>query len=110
MRSGRRSDALRRREVKPYHRPSCGRAKGIADGEAATMETGWAGEPSHAGARSEVVIAGGGFAGLSLAIALRQALGSAFAVAVVDPAFARPVADGGAAAIAAGGRRGVVGV
>ena len=69
------------------------------------METAMAGEPSHAGARSEVVIAGGGFAGLSLAIALRQALGSAFAVAVVDPAFARPVADERASAIAAGAQR-----
>src|SRR3989304_1124144 len=54
MRSGRRSDALRRREVKPYHRPSCGRAKGIADGEAATLETAMAGEPTPAGARSGV--------------------------------------------------------
>ncbi len=33
----------------------------------------------------DVLIAGGGFAGLTLAIALRQALGGSFAVAVADP-------------------------
>ncbi len=37
-----------------------------------------------------IVIAGGGIAGLSLALALKQALGRAFAVIVADPAFARP--------------------
>ncbi len=36
-----------------------------------------------------IVIAGGGIAGLSLALALKQALGAAFAVIVADPAFAR---------------------
>ncbi|MGH6673922.1 MAG: ubiquinone biosynthesis hydroxylase [Xanthobacteraceae bacterium] len=36
---------------------------------------------------TDVLIAGGGFAGLTLAIALRQALGSSFAVTVADPAF-----------------------
>src|SRR6516162_6618364 len=36
-------------------------------------------------ARLDVLIAGGGFAGLTLAIALRQALGDPFAVAVADP-------------------------
>jgi 2-octaprenyl-6-methoxyphenol hydroxylase len=35
----------------------------------------------------DVLIAGGGFAGLTLAIALRQGLGSSFSVAVADPAF-----------------------
>ena len=39
--------------------------------------------------RIDVLIAGAGFAGLSLAIALRQALGPSFAVAVADPALAR---------------------
>ena len=34
-----------------------------------------------------MLIAGGGFAGLTLAIALRQALGSSFAVTVADPAL-----------------------
>jgi 2-octaprenyl-6-methoxyphenol hydroxylase len=37
-----------------------------------------------------IVIAGGGIAGLSLALALKQALGNAFAVIVADPVFARP--------------------
>jgi 2-octaprenyl-6-methoxyphenol hydroxylase len=41
----------------------------------------------------EVLIAGGGFAGLTLAIALRQALGDCFAVAVADPALGRAHAD-----------------
>ena len=39
------------------------------------------------GKRYEVAIAGGGFAGLALAIALRQALGGGFAVMVADPAL-----------------------
>ena len=39
--------------------------------------------------RRDVVIGGAGFAGLALAIALRQGLGEAFAVTVVDPALAR---------------------
>ncbi len=37
-----------------------------------------------------IVIAGGGIAGLSLALALKQALGNAFAVIVADPVFAGP--------------------
>jgi 2-octaprenyl-6-methoxyphenol hydroxylase len=57
-------------------------------------------------ARADVVIAGGGFAGLSLALALRQGLGDSFKVIVADPAFA---ADAGpdlrASAIAAAARR-----
>src|SRR5829696_2246433 len=53
-----------------------------------------------------VAIAGGGIAGLSLALALKQALGSALAVAVYDPALARdPAGDRRAYAIAAGARR-----
>jgi 2-octaprenyl-6-methoxyphenol hydroxylase len=55
--------------------------------------------------RADVVIAGGGFAGLALAIALRQGLGEAFTVVVADPALARPVADARASAIAAAARR-----
>jgi 2-octaprenyl-6-methoxyphenol hydroxylase len=39
--------------------------------------------------RCHVLIAGGGFAGLSLAIALKDALGAGFAVAVADPALGR---------------------
>ena len=34
-----------------------------------------------------MLIAGGGFAGLALAIALRQGLGDSFTVAVADPAL-----------------------
>src|SRR5580693_577341 len=38
---------------------------------------------------TDVLIAGGGFAGLTLAIALRQALGPSFAVTVADPALGK---------------------
>jgi 2-octaprenyl-6-methoxyphenol hydroxylase len=55
--------------------------------------------------RVDVLIAGAGFAGLALALALRQALGEPFAVAVADPALARPVDDARASAIAAAARR-----
>jgi 2-octaprenyl-6-methoxyphenol hydroxylase len=41
----------------------------------------------------DVLIAGGGFAGLTLAIALREALGERFAVAVADPGLGRAGAD-----------------
>ena len=37
----------------------------------------------------DVLIAGAGFAGLALAIALRQGLGESFVVAVADPALGR---------------------
>ena len=40
----------------------------------------------------DVLIAGGGFAGLTLAIALRQALGDRFAVTVADPGLGRGAA------------------
>jgi 2-octaprenyl-6-methoxyphenol hydroxylase len=54
----------------------------------------------------DVLIGGGGFAGLALAIALRQGLGKRFAVTVADPAFARAnPADARASAIAAAARR-----
>jgi len=43
--------------------------------------------------RVDVLIAGGGFAGLTLAIALRQGLGPSFSVAVADPALGRTHAD-----------------
>ena len=56
--------------------------------------------------RADVVIAGGGFAGLALGIALRQALGSAFAIIVADPFIGRDGSgDLRASAIAAGARR-----
>ncbi len=56
--------------------------------------------------RTDTLIGGGGFAGLALAIALRQALGASFSVTVADPAFARVGAgDSRASAIAAAARR-----
>src|SRR5205823_7421320 len=55
--------------------------------------------------RIDVLIGGAGFAGLALAIALRQALGPSFAVVVVDPALGRPSADMRASAIVAAARR-----
>ncbi len=54
---------------------------------------------------ADVLIAGGGFAGLALAIALRQALGPAFTVVLADPALGRPGTDERASAIAAAARR-----
>jgi 2-octaprenyl-6-methoxyphenol hydroxylase len=54
----------------------------------------------------DVLIAGGGFAGLTLAIALRQALGPSFAVMVADPALgASHAEDERASAIVAAARR-----
>ena len=55
---------------------------------------------------ADVLIAGGGFAGLTLAIALRQALGPSFAVTVADPALGKSHAgDERASAIVAAARR-----
>jgi 2-octaprenyl-6-methoxyphenol hydroxylase len=54
----------------------------------------------------DVLIAGGGFAGLTLAIALRQGLGPSFSVTVADPALGRTHAgDERASAIVAAARR-----
>ena len=53
----------------------------------------------------DVFIAGAGFAGLSLAVALRQALGASFAVVVADPALERGGSDPRASAIVAAARR-----
>jgi 2-octaprenyl-6-methoxyphenol hydroxylase len=55
--------------------------------------------------RIDVLIGGAGLAGLALAIALRQGLGSAFSVMVADPALARAAGDGRASAIVAAARR-----
>jgi 2-octaprenyl-6-methoxyphenol hydroxylase len=55
--------------------------------------------------RVDIVIGGGGMAGLALAIALRDALGDAFSVVVVDPALERAGGDARASAIAAAARR-----
>jgi len=55
---------------------------------------------------ADVLIAGGGFAGLTLAIALRQGLGAAFSVAVADPTLGVSHAgDERASAIVAAARR-----
>jgi 2-octaprenyl-6-methoxyphenol hydroxylase len=54
----------------------------------------------------DVLIAGGSFAGLTLAIALRQALGPSFSVTVADPALGKSHADDErASAIVAAARR-----
>ncbi len=55
--------------------------------------------------RSDVLIAGGGFAGFALAIALRQALGGKFAVTLADPELGQAGGDVRASAIAAAPRR-----
>jgi 2-octaprenyl-6-methoxyphenol hydroxylase len=55
--------------------------------------------------RTEVAVGGAGFAGLALAIALRQALGDPFAVTVIDPTLAHAQSkDPRASAIAAAAR------
>src|SRR5438270_9322609 len=59
-----------------------------------------------AGERADIVIAGGGFAGLALALAWRQGLGDSFRVVGADPAFAADAKpDLRASAIAAAARR-----
>ena len=55
---------------------------------------------------ADVLIAGGGFAGLSLAVALKQALGPTFAVTVADPTLGANLGDDErASAIVAAARR-----
>ncbi len=54
---------------------------------------------------TDIIIAGGGIAGLGLALALKRAQGDAISVTVHDPAFARGGADRRAFAMAAGARR-----
>ena len=57
-------------------------------------------------AQRSIVICGGSFAGLALALALRQGLGAEVAVIVADPALGvRPSRDGRATAIVAACRR-----
>ncbi|MHB2168338.1 ubiquinone biosynthesis hydroxylase [Alsobacter sp. R-9] len=57
-------------------------------------------------ARTDILIAGAGVAGLALATALRQALGGSLSVTLCDPALARPAGrDDRAFAVAAGPRR-----
>ena len=56
--------------------------------------------------KTDLAIGGAGFAGLALAIALRQGLGEAFSVTVVDPALGAAASkDPRASAIAAAARR-----
>jgi 2-octaprenyl-6-methoxyphenol hydroxylase len=77
----------------------------LDDGRASTPVCGMAktGDPLE---RCDVLIGGAGFAGLALAIALRQALGPSFSVVVADPALGRSHAgDLRASAIAAAARR-----
>jgi 2-octaprenyl-6-methoxyphenol hydroxylase len=60
----------------------------------------------HPDGRGDVLIAGGGFAGLTLAIALRQGLGPSFSVTVADRALgASHAGDERASAIVAAARR-----
>ena len=67
------------------------------------------GENTHKAAPTpawRILIAGGGLAGLSLALAVKQALGDALEVTVCDPALKRdPAGDRRAYAVAAGARR-----
>jgi 2-octaprenyl-6-methoxyphenol hydroxylase len=55
--------------------------------------------------RIDTLIGGAGFAGLALAIALRQGLGPSFSVTVADPALTGAAKDGRASAIVAAARR-----
>ena len=55
--------------------------------------------------QTDILIAGGGLTGLSLAIALRRALGNSFKVVLADPGLERASADARASAIAAAARR-----
>jgi 2-octaprenyl-6-methoxyphenol hydroxylase len=55
--------------------------------------------------KTDILIGGGGLAGLALAIALRQGLGGALGVVVADPTLGRPSRDARASAIAAAARR-----
>jgi 2-octaprenyl-6-methoxyphenol hydroxylase len=56
-------------------------------------------------AATDIIIAGGGVAGLALGLALKRAHGEGVSVALHDPAFARTGGDSRAYAIAAGARR-----
>jgi 2-octaprenyl-6-methoxyphenol hydroxylase len=55
--------------------------------------------------KTDILIGGGGLAGLALAIALRQGLGKGFRVMVADPTIERPSRDARAYALAAAARR-----
>src|SRR5215475_5820487 len=55
--------------------------------------------------RVDVLVGGGSFAGLALAIALKQALGPTYRVTVADPALGQAADDARASAIVAAARR-----
>src|SRR5215510_14946727 len=55
--------------------------------------------------RVDVLIGGGSFAGLALAVALKQALGPSYRVTVADPALGQAADDARASAIVAAARR-----
>jgi 2-octaprenyl-6-methoxyphenol hydroxylase len=63
------------------------------------------GENANDPVKTDILIAGGGFAGLALAIALKQGSDGSFAVTVADPALNRTTDDLRASAIAAAARR-----
>jgi 2-octaprenyl-6-methoxyphenol hydroxylase len=62
-------------------------------------------ETEGAAREADILIGGGGLAGLALAIALRESLGDGFGVAVADPTIDRPPSDARAYALAAAARR-----
>jgi 2-octaprenyl-6-methoxyphenol hydroxylase len=55
--------------------------------------------------RIDVLIGGGGVAGLALAVALRQGLGASFSVMVADPALGKAPSDPRASAVVAAAQR-----
>jgi 2-octaprenyl-6-methoxyphenol hydroxylase len=62
-------------------------------------------EMTQAESKTDILIAGGGFAGLALAVALRQGSDGAISVTLCDPAMNRASGDLRASAIAAAARR-----
>jgi 2-octaprenyl-6-methoxyphenol hydroxylase len=62
-------------------------------------------EMTQAESKTDILIAGGGFAGLALAVALRQGSDGAISVTLADPAMNRASGDLRASAIAAAARR-----
>src|SRR5262249_38513801 len=64
-----------------------------------------AGRMAERANRCDVLIGGGSFAGLALAVALKQALGPSYRVTVADPALGQAADDARASAIVAAARR-----
>ncbi len=69
------------------------------------IKAGMSKKPQSPADPADIVIGGGGMAGLAFAIALRESLGDAFSVVVADPALERETSDTRASAIAAAARR-----